>query len=194
MPTEISAIRQMIRVEVNQVRNLAVDLLQEDLSYLKSRDSIHFADDLTLITDDLCFADLKRNHLSRDHERVLRNLQRSDKLTRLVLKDSGGLTLNPTKIAAYGERVGSLLHRVAANVVPCTFATVGEAALFRSFRPVLIVCEESPCAILANTAILLGNYPKIPLILIEDEAQLRPVIKSAKENGFVKQLAMPLFE
>lgn len=47
-------------------------------------------------------------------------------------------------------------------------------------------------AIEADSAILLGNYPIVPLILIGDEAQLRLVIKSAGENGFAKQLAMSL--
>lgn len=91
-------------------------------------------------------------------------------------------------------------HRLAChtlnlvNVVLCIFVIAGEAALFRSFRPVLIVCEESSRVIEANTAILLSNYIKVPLILIEDEAQLRPVVKSVEKNDFVKQLVMSLFE
>lgn len=123
---------------------------------------------------------------SHHHQEFVDYYERIEREEILDQKDNASFEVARQRLACH------ILNLV--NVVLCTFVTVGEAALFRSFRPVLIVCEESPRVIETSTAILLSSYFKVPLILIEDETQVRPVVKSVENNDFVKQLVVSLFE
>ncbi len=80
------------------------------------------------------------------------------------------------------------------NIIVCTFATARKTALYRSIRPALIVCEKSFRVIETNIVIILSNCTKISLILIDDDAQFRPMIKNIKENDFAAQLEVTFFE
>ena len=80
------------------------------------------------------------------------------------------------------------------NIVLCTFAIAKKTTLFRFFRSILIVCEKCSRVTEMNIVIILSNYFKVSLILIDDDAQLRSVVKSVEENDFIKQLIMFLFE
>ena len=71
----------------------------------------------------------------------------------------------------------------------------GDAGCYAAFHPHLIIVDEATRAVEPDMWNILGNYAKTPLVLIGDEAQLRPVVMSTlNENGFMQPLRVSFFQ
>jgi hypothetical protein len=98
--------------------------------------------------------------------------------------------------AAFGEARKQLREHcfALAQVVITTVSNAGDYALYSAYKPDLIIVDEASRSLEADTWNVLANYAKTPLILIGDEAQLRPVVLSTPDNnGFVYPMKMSLF-
>ena len=81
-----------------------------------------------------------------------------------------------------------------ADVLVMTMLNASVEAIKSVVKPSLIIVDEAARAPEPYFWYLMANYPSPPLILVGDDAQLRPVILSKLEtNGMVKQLALSLF-
>ena len=98
---------------------------------------------------------------------------------------------------AYGEARRVLREHTLslANVVVTTLSNTGDASIYTSFIPQLIVMDEATRAVELDVWNILGNYPKTNTVMIGDENQLLPVVQSTVDNnGFGRQLRLSLFQ
>lgn len=81
-----------------------------------------------------------------------------------------------------------------ADIIVTTTFGASATYLKDHFRPVAVAGDEFARATECDVWHVYGSYKEPPMILVGDESQLEPVIKSdIKNNGFVKQLALSYF-
>lgn len=114
----ISDLRSMISHLMLEAKTLLCnDLVFRPLSYLVSRDPSNFVDNLTWATNDQCFVDIDRNHLSGGASRVLQWLQSSDQFPdfiRSTSSSSNGHGFRSKAVNVYAAKVSSFLDLLMA--------------------------------------------------------------------------------
>lgn len=87
-----------------------------------------------------------------------------------------------------------------ADVVCCTLACAGEAGTYDNFKPDVIGVDEAARPSEPDMWTVLGPYSAAPLVMVGDQRQLRPMVKSSssrdetRKNNFAAQLGTSLFQ
>ena len=69
------------------------------------------------------------------------------------------------------------------DVIITTVSNCGDALLYSSFRPKLVIVDKATRATKPDMWNVLGYYPNISLIMVSDEAQLSSAVLSNKKTN-----------
>ena len=156
----------------------------------KVKDKRYILHNMSLATWMLIIAGWMGSHLSA-------NFKRHHMFKVLFKKMQSDVSLDKDNIVAYTTHQNRLQEHTLslANVVVTTVSNSKDALLYSAFYHQLVIVDKATKATELNMWNILGNYPKILLVMVGIEAQLFPVVISNKSNNsFWRPLRLLLFQ
>ena len=115
----------------------------------------------------------------------------------LFKKMQNNVSLDKDNIITYTTHQNRLREHTLSfgNVVVTTVSNFGDIPLYSAFHFQLVIVDEATKATEPNMLNIFGNYPKIPLVMVGNKAQLFPVvISNQSNNSFWRPLRLLFFQ